>query len=338
MTNQQSSTPLLEVDDGRHPHGYLSSVTRHLTSWRTAGIFIPFLTLFVVLSIASQPFLHTTNLLNILDQQASTLVIAAAGTLVLVSGGIDLSVGATYGLASVIAGQMAETHSPWVAIGVGLIVGLGIGLINGLIVAIFKINALVTTLAMSFVISGVATKVTSGNLIVLTSRAGFARFSNSTFLGVQSAVWWMVIVVVILALLLSRTTYGRYIVASGGNAEAARLAGVRVNMVRIGAYVLSGGAAGLAGIIDTSRVLSAEASAGGSALAFTVLAGIVVGGTSISGGEGSVWRTTIGVLFIALIGNGFDLLGIDPLYQQIVLGVILLIAVGLDVWARQRGR
>jgi ribose transport system permease protein len=98
------------------------------------------------------------------------------------------------------------------------------------------------------------------------------------------------------------------------------------------------GAAGLAGIIDTSRVLSAEASAGGNALAFTVLAGIVVGGQSISGGEGSVWRTTIGMLFFALIGSGFDLLGIDPLYQQIVLGVILLVAVGLDVWASRRGR
>ncbi|MBU6516225.1 MAG: ABC transporter permease, partial [Acidobacteria bacterium] len=270
--------------------------------------------------------------------QASTLVIAAAGTLVLVSGGIDLSVGATYGLSSVIAGQMAENHSAWLAIAVGLLVGLAIGLVNGLIVAVFKINPLVTTLAMSFVISGIATKVTSGNLIVLTSRPGFARFSNSSFLGVQSAVWIMVVVVVVLALLLSRTTLGRYIVASGGNAEAARLAGVRVNATRIAAYVLSGGAAGLAGIIDTSRVLSAEASAGGSALAFTVLAGIVVGGTSIAGGEGSVWRTSIGVLFIALIGNGFDLLGIDPLYQQIVLGVILLIAVGLDVWARKRGR
>lgn len=338
MTNQSASSPPLSLGDTMNSRKYLGRFTRRLTSWRTSGIFIPFLILFVVLSIASAPFLHTTNLLNILDQQASTLVIAGAGTLVLVSGGIDLSVGATYGLVSVVAGQLAENHSPWLAIAVGLLVGFGIGLVNGLIVAVFKINPLVTTLAMSFVISGVATKVTSGNLIVLTGRVDFGRFANSTFLGVQSAVWLMVIVIVLLALLLSRTTFGRYIVASGGNAEAARLAGVRVNMVRICAYVLSGGAAGLAGIIDTSRVLSAEASAGGSALAFTVLAGIVVGGTSISGGEGSVWRTTIGVLFIALIGNGFDLLGIDPLYQQIVLGVILLIAVGLDVWARQHGR
>jgi ribose transport system permease protein len=138
--------------------------------------------------------------------------------------------------------------------------------------------------------------------------------------------------------LLSRTTFGRYMVASGGNAEAARLAGVRVNRIRVITFVLSGGAAGLGGVIDISRLLSAQAASGGTTLAFTVLAGIVVGGTSIAGGEGSVWRTGIGVLFIALIGNGFNLLAVNPLYQQIVLGIILLIAVGLDSWARQRRR
>jgi ribose transport system permease protein len=109
-------------------------------------------------------------------------------------------------------------------------------------------------------------------------------------------------------------------------------------LIRVVAFTLSGGAAALGGVIDISRLLSAQAGSGGSALAFTVLAGIVVGGTSIAGGEGSVWRTGIGVLFIALIGNGFNLLGIDPLYQQIVLGLILLLAVGLDSWARQRRR
>ena len=127
-------------------------------------------------------------------------------------------------------------------------------------------------------------------------------------------------------------------VASGGNAEAARLAGVRVNRIKVLTFTVSGGAAALGGVIDVSRLLSAQAAGGGTTLAFTVLAGIVVGGTSIVGGEGSVWRTGIGVLFIALIGNGFNLLGVNPLYQQIVLGIILLIAVGLDSWARQRRR
>ena len=136
-------------------------------------------------------------------------------------------------------------------------------------------------------------------------------------------------------MLLARTTAGRYMYASGGNADAARLAGVRVDAVRVLTFVVSGGAAGLAGVIDASRVLSAQASSGDT-LAFTVLAGIVVGGTSILGGEGAVWRTFLGVLFIALIGNGYDLLGLDPLYEQITLGVILLAAVAIDSWARSR--
>ena len=313
-----------------------SGLARLLRSWRLAGIFIPFLIVFVALSIASQPFLHTTNLINILDQQAATLAIAAAGTLVLVSGGIDLSVGATYGLATVISGELAAHHSPLLAIGLAILAGLGVGLVNGLIVAVFKINPLIATLAMSFVIAGVALKVSGGNLVVLSQNSGFYQFANAQFLGLPSAVWMTLIFVVILALLLARTTFGRYVVASGGNAEAARLAGVRVNLVRIVCFVMSGGAAALGGVIDTSRLLSAQAAGGGSALSFTVLAGIVVGGTSIAGGEGSVPRTAIGVLFIALIGNGIILLGIDPLYEQIVMGVILLLAVGLDVWARKR--
>jgi ribose transport system permease protein len=238
----------------------------------------------------------------------------------------------------VVAGEIAAHHSPVLAIIAGIGVGLLVGLVNGLIVTVFKINALITTLAMSFVIGGLALKVSSGNLIVLSPSGGFFKFANAQFLTVPSAVWMTLVFIVVLALLLTRTTFGRYIVASGGNAEAARLAGVRVNMTRVIAFTLSGGAAGLGGVIDISRLLSAQAASGGSALSFTVLAGIVVGGTSIAGGEGSVWRTAIGVLFIALIGNGIDLLGVDTLYQQIVLGLILLIAVGLDSWARQRRR
>jgi ribose transport system permease protein len=136
-------------------------------------------------------------------------------------------------------------------------------------------------------------------------------------------------------LLLAKTTFGRRVIASGGNAEAARLAGIQVNQVRIITYALSGLAAGLGGVIDTSRLLSAQSTNGGPTLTFLVLAGIVVGGTSIAGGEGSVPRTTIGVLFIALIYNGINLLAIPSLYQSIVLGVIMLLAVSIDVRVRK---
>ncbi|MGH3285676.1 MAG: ABC transporter permease, partial [Streptosporangiaceae bacterium] len=192
------------------------------------------------------------------------------------------------------------------------------------------------TLAMSFVVSGLASLVTAGNLVIDYSHPGFADLARSSFLTVNTSTWTMLAVVVALGVVLSRTTAGRYIYASGSNAEAARLSGVRVQLIKLTTFVISGGAAALGGVIDASRVLSAQASNGETTLTFTVLAGIVVGGTSILGGEGAMWRTVVGVLFIALIGNGFDLLGLNPLYEQIALGGILLIAVGYDAWSRLR--
>ncbi len=303
---------------------------------RRTGIAIPFVVLFIVLSVASNSFFTKVNLLDILDQQAATLIIAAAGTLVLVAGGIDLSVGAVYALAGVTAAHLALTLPAPVAMLAGIGVGLAVGLVNGVVATFFKINALIATLAMSFVVSGLASLVTGGNLIILYNHQSFSRLARTSFLTVNTSTWVMVITVVVLAVVLARTTAGRYMYAAGSNAEAARLAGVRVQMIRLVTFVLSGGAAALGGVIDTSRVLSAQASNGETALTFTVLAGIVVGGTSILGGEGAIWRTVIGVLFIALIGNGFDLLGLNPLYEQIALGGILLIAVGTDAWSRLR--
>lgn len=315
----------------------LRYVPQSLRSWRSAGILLPFSLLFVVLTFSSGSFLNTTNLLNILDQQSSLLIIAAAGTLVLVTGGIDLSVGATYAFASVVSAQYAEKHSILSSVILGVALGLIVGIINGVVVAYLKINPLIATLAMSFVIGGLGSKFTKGNLIVLTDKPEYGKIAQSVWLGVNTSIWIMAVIVVLLGILLTRTIIGRYMIAAGGNAQAARLAGVRVNRVRIIAFALSGAAAAVAGIIDASRVLSASAALG-STLAFTVLAGIVVGGTSIAGGDGSVWLTVVGVLFIALIGNGFDLLGIDPLYQQITLGLILLVAVGIDAYGRSHQR
>jgi ribose transport system permease protein len=305
---------------------------------RSSGILLPFAVLFIVLSLTSASFFSRVNLLDIVDQQASTLIIAAAGTLVLVAGGIDLSVGATYALAGVTSAELAQSVPPLVAILAGIAVGLVVGAVNGVITTFFRINSLIATLAMSFVVSGLASLVTSGNLVIDYSRPSFADLARWTFLGVYTSTWAMVVAVALLGVLLSRTTSGRYMYAAGSNSEAARLAGVRVQQVRLLTFVLSGGAAALGGVIDASRVLSAQASNGQTTLTFTVLAGIVVGGTSILGGDGAIWRTILGVLFIALIGNGSDLLGLNPLYDQIALGVILLLAVGADAWSRLRSR
>ncbi len=298
------------------------------------GIVIPFLIAFVALGLISESFLRFQNLANILDQQAGIIIVACAGALVLIAGGIDLSIGAVYGLAAATALNVASAVSTPAGVLAGLAVGLAVGLANGLIVTRFRINALIGTLAMSFVVSGIAAIVTQGNLVVAFDHPDFKDFAATKILGVTSAAWMMIGTAVAATILLSRTIFGRYVYASGGNAAAARLAGVRVDRVRIATFALSGMAAGLAGTIDASRVLSAQASSG-QFLTFTVLTGIIVGGTSILGGEGSMQRTVVGCLFVALIANGFNLLGLDPFYQQITLGVILLVAVGLDAWSRR---
>jgi len=304
---------------------------------RSGAIVIPFVALFVALAIASPPFLSTTNLLNIVDQQSTFLIMAAAGTLVLVAGGLDLSVGAVHALAGVTAAQLTITAGPLAGMAAGVAVGLAAGLANGIVVTVFRINALIATLAMSFVVSGAASLVTGGNLIVVLDQPDFGSLARTDLLGVRSSSWIMVVTVALFAGLLALTAYGRYLYAVGGNPEAARLAGVPVRAVRLATFVMSGGAAGLAGVLIASRVLSAQASSGQD-IAFTVLAGIVVGGTSIAGGEGAVWRTVVGIGFIALIGNGFNLLGLDPLYRQIALGLLILGAVGLDAALRSTRR
>lgn len=209
-----------------------------LARLRRGGIIFPFLVLFVVLSVASGPFLTKVNLLDILDQQASTLIIAAAGTLVLIAGGIDLSVGATYALAGVVAADLTLSVPPLLAILAGVAVELAVGLANGVIVTVFRINSLIATLAMSFVISGLASLVTGGNLIIAYSRPSFADLARTTFLSVNTSTWTMVIAVALIAVVLARTTAGRYMYAAGSNAEAARLAGVRVQMIKLATFVV----------------------------------------------------------------------------------------------------
>ena len=303
---------------------------------REGGIIYPFILLFIVLAIwKGSTFYGRTNLLEILDQQSATLIIAAAGTMVLIAGGIDLSVGATYALCQVIAMKIAISGNPVAAIVVGVIIGIAVGAANGVITTFFRINSLIATLAASFVITGGAALITGGNLITNFSVTGYANFARTQFLDVTTAAWTMIGVVIILGVVLARTMAGRYMYAAGSNAEASGWP-ASVQWIKLITFAISGGAAALGGIIDSARVLSASSSNGGTALTFTVLAGIVVGGTSILGGEGAIWRTVIGVLFIAMIGNGFTLLGWNPLYEQITLGLILLLAVGGDAWSRLR--
>jgi ribose transport system permease protein len=303
-----------------------------LTSLRDYGIVASFIALFVVLTFKSGVFLTKVNLFNVLDQNAANGIMACGGTLVLIAGGFDLSVGAIFALSGVIAAQSAAHINPTYALILGALSGLGVGILNGVVTTVGRINPIVGTLASSIVIQGVALVLTGG-LLVNVTRAGFTSLGQGTIFTLHYSVIAWGLFALISALLLWRTKFGRYMFASGGNAEAARLSGIRVSLVRGTAYAISGLSAGIAGVIVASRVATGEADTGTFPLA--VIAGIVIGGTSILGGEGAIWRSVLGILLLALIGNGFNLLGVNPIYQQILEGSIILTAVAVDAWARK---
>src|SRR5690554_4189026 len=199
-------------------------------SWSSLAIIGPFVVLFVVLSITSPSFLTALNLTNLLDRQSGILIIAAASTLVLIAGGIDLSVGATYMLASAICAHFVLETGTWAGVVAALGAGLAIGLLNGVISTYLRVSPLIATLAMSFIISGATMLVQQGKLLNLTSDDydDFKALAQTRLLGMPASVWIALIIIVVLAIVLARTTAGRYIYAAGGNAEAARLAGIRV--------------------------------------------------------------------------------------------------------------
>ncbi len=306
---------------------------RGLVAMRDYGIVVVLVALFIALSIGSPQFLSTTNLLNILDQWAPLGLIACGGTLVIIAGGFDLSVGAIYAVGAAIAAKLAlEVDAV-----IGLIAGVGIatlaGLLNGALASVGRINALIVTLATAMVFRGVALVITDGQLISVED-ATFQFLGNGSLLGVTYISWIFIVFALVCGFVLSRQAFGRYIYACGGNPEAARLAGIRVNLVRTITFGVSGAAAGLGGVLAASQIGTAQADMG-TGIELQVIGAIVIGGTSILGGQGAIWRTVVGLFILALINNGFNLLNIDSQYQLIIQGAIILIAVGADIWARR---
>ena len=304
-----------------------------LSTLRNYGIVLSFLALFVTLSVWSDVFLTRTNLLNLLDQSATVGIIACGGTLVIIAGGFDLSAGAIFAVAGIVAVNAANSAGTTAGIIAGVAVGAALGLGNGLVTTVGRINSLIGTLASSIVIRGVALVITGGFLVQATPTS-FPQLGQGKWAGVNYSVWALLAVFVLTTVVLTRAKFGRYIYASGGNAEAARLSGVRVGVVRAATFVISGACAGLAGVISASRVQTGQANAG-EGIELTAIAAIVIGGTSIQGGAGAIWRSMLGVLLLAMIGNGFNLLNLDPTYQLIVQGSIIMIAVAIDAWSRR---
>lgn len=304
-----------------------------LVALRDYGIVAIFVGLFVALTLASDAFLTKTNLLNILDQSAPLGIIACGMTIVIIGGGFDLSVGAVYALSSITAASLTNDYGAAVGLTAGLVVAVGLGAVNGALITLFRINSFIATLASGFMFRGIAVLITGGFLITVTSDS-FRIIGRESFISVKYTIWTFVVVVALSWFLLTRTTLGRRIFAVGGNEEAARLSGIRVGWIRVITFAISGLAAGLAGIVATSKIATAQA-ASATGIELAAIAAVVIGGTSIWGGEGAIWRTVLGVLLLALIGNGFNILGVDPLYQSIVQGGIILVAVAADALNRR---
>jgi ribose transport system permease protein len=280
-------------------------------------------------------FLTADNLRNVASQNAPAAIIAVGMTIVIIAGGFDLSVGAIYGLGAVTFAQMSNHLSVGGALLVVIFVGLAAGLVNGVIITRLRVNPFIATLGTSTLFLGFGF-LYSGNSPV-------AAAPDSDWLGTGQIagipISGIIIVVVFLVggLLLSRTTYGQGVYAVGGSGEAARLAGLRVNLIRASTYVLIGTLAAFAGSIDTSKLGSGQADQGAT-LPLLTIAIVIIGGTALSGGEGAMWRTVVGLLIIATMTNLFDSLAVSSAVQLVAQGAVLILAVSFDNFARGAAR
>jgi len=328
--------PVRGRTDALRPRSRLGRLDQSIgvTLLRRYAVLVMVVVLFIVLSFASSAFLSTQNLLNIINEQSALAIVAAAGTLVIIVGGFDLSTGAIAQVANVSAAWIAVHYSSGLGLAAAPILGLALGILNGLIITRLHVHSFLATLASSLVYGGLALLITNGFLISV-SDPSFTNLGQGILAGIPVPVFVLLAFVLIAIILLNGTVFGRYVFAVGGNAEAAELSGVRVDAVRVAAFAFSGFASGLAAAILVSRVASGEPQTG-SDLTLNAIAAVILGGTSIYGGEGAVWRSIAGVFLLAMIDNGFDLLSANPFYKYLVTGVVIVSAVALSASGRKR--
>lgn len=307
---------------------------------RDYGILFSIAILVVLLSVSTDTFLTASNLRNLVDQMAVVGIVACGATLCIISGVFDLSSSAMLAVSAITGVFVTQSFGVGAGFLAAIAVGGVLGLVNGLVVTGIGVHSFIATLASSIVFRGVAVLLTGGSIVYpLASQMDAFRVLNYQVnpIGLTLASWTFIGVLAVTWFLLSRTTFGRELYAVGGNAEAARLSGISVSRVRILALVISGITASFAGLILASRGGSAQASMA-TGLELTAIAATVVGGTSIMGGEGAIWRAGAGVLILQLFSNGFNLLGWDTTYQQVLTGALILIAVSVDQVLRRRRR
>lgn len=284
----------------------------------------------VVTAILTPRFLSPLNLSNILVQASIMAVIAIGMTFVIIGGGFDLSVGSTVALSGCIAAMVMLQAGIAAGVVAGVAAGAAVGLLNGLIVARLGVNPFITTLGTMVLVRGVAFLVTGaapvgdGDL-----PAAFVAFGSGQLLGIHYLVWVPVILLAALSWLMHATPYGRHVYATGGNKEAAYLSGIPVDRVIASTYVWCGALAGLAGVMLAARLQSGQPTAG-EFYELTAIAAVVLGGAALHGGEGTLYKTIIGVLIMVVLGNSLNLLNVDSYWQRVAVGVVIVAAAAAD--------
>jgi len=312
---------------------------------RETGVFLALLILFVFFTISNKYFFGVTNLLNVVRQVSLLGIIAMGMTMVITTAEIDLSVGAVYGLASTIVGMMMTKGGLpiWLSIGLGLVVTLGIGLFNGVLVTYGRIPALIVTLGMMNVARGAALVLSQAQVIGINYRTikdpavnDFLYIGQGKLFDIIPMLAIFLFAVTLASyLIFNRTIFGFHMRAVGGNPVAARASGLNSHRVKIVAFAILGLLCGVAGILNLSFLGNVQGTVG-RGLELDVIAATIIGGTSMSGGSGTIIGTIIGVLIMGVLRNGIMLMGISPFWQEILIGVVVVGAVAVDVWTSRK--
>ncbi|MEX3927082.1 ABC transporter permease [Paraburkholderia sp. BR10936] len=295
------------------------------------GPFVALLIISVALSIVSRDFLTLDNLLNVMRQASINALIAFGMTLVILLGGIDLSAGSVLALSSVIIATLLSTGTPAiVATLAGLVAGGLMGFANGLVISKGKVAPFIATLGSMTVLRGLALVVSNGSPISSFNSDFFSLLGGGYVARlVPIPVVLMLVMFGVFWVLLRKTVFGRHIYATGGNAESAKLSGVKVDRIQLWVYTIAGVMSALAGVVLTSRLNSAQPTAG-TGYELDAIAAVVLGGTSLTGGRGWIFGTLVGALLIGVLNNGLNLLDVSSFYQQVIKGIVILLAVLID--------
>lgn len=308
-------------------------LTRLLTG--VGPILIALLAVSAVLSVMTEQFLTSSNLENVIVQSSVVGIAAVGATYVIITAGIDLSVGSVVVLSSIVAATaMRDSGSGIVGLVAALLVGASVGAFNGMSVTVLRLTPFIATLAVLAMGRGLALQISEGRTIFGFPES-FTFLGSGSLLGFATPLFVVIVLFVAGHFVLSRTTFGHQVYAIGGNREAARLAGIPVRRVEFLVYVLAGACAGLAAIVLTGRLNSALPSAA-AGLELQVIAAVVIGGTSLFGGRGNLIGTFIGVLLIGVINNGLTLLNVSPFWVQFTQGAVIFLAVLVDALNQRR--